>query len=132
MKKKILIVFGSVLLGLICYREYCIYQTKGIYNEFEQVFIYQNFNKYDEHLETRITRFNNDIKKYGTNRKGYIKKWRPFIFGNEGSIGCYVTVDFYDDNNNVIHSSNYFDYDNLIIIKKIDGVWVIDRIRTMI
>lgn len=129
--KKFFIVFSSILLVLICYREYCVYQTKEIYNEFKRVFVIYDFDKYDENIESRVIRLKNDIEQYGKNAKSNITRWRPFVFGNEGSIGCFITVEFYDDNNNLIHSSYYFTYDNLIIIKKVNGVWVIDRIRTM-
>lgn len=132
--KKTILIIGIIILSPFVisniYRVYSFYQTKNLYDEFEQVFVYHNFDKYDVHLDNAVKHLITNEKKYGYNYRCKIIKWIPRIYGDKGSIKCYATIEYYDDEGNIILSYNHFDADNLIFIKKINDDWVIDRIRT--
>ena len=82
---------------------------------------------YDDHFNYDVECIKYESSKYGNNRKGRITRWMVFLLGDKGTISCDIYIDYYDNDNNIVYTSQYFDADTIIHIKKEDGIWVIDR-----
>ena len=69
--------------------------------------------------------------KYGYDYKLTIKKWRVTVRGNTGRIWVKYYVDFYADGE-VVYTIDYTNPGFVILIEKVNGIWVINGIKIVL